>query len=175
MTRILGTRSKKFAQRFAAILLGSASLVSFASAGSDAIVRTDGGVSYVSGGVGTDSIDRLGSLAADFNLKLVFALKSGEYVSGVSVAITDAAGKTLLDTTSDGPWLLTKLPVGNYHIVATFAGNAAQRQIAVNATKLRTVDFRWASALGREAAADASGDSQHTIHPAVAGAESLER
>jgi len=145
MKRILGMKRKSLAHSFAAILLGSASLVPVASANSDAIVQTAGGVSYVSGGVGTDSIDRLNSLASDFNLKLVFALKSGEYVSGVRVAIADAAGKTLLDTTSEGPWFLTKLPVGNYQIVATFAGNAVKRQVAVGTAKLRTIDFRWAS------------------------------
>lgn len=146
MKRILGKKnSKSLAHSFAAILLGSASLVSVASTNSDAIVQTAGGVSYVSGGVGTDSIGRLSSLASDFNLKLVFALKSGEYVSDVRVAIADTAGKTLLDTTSDGPWLLAKLPAGNYQIVATFAGVAVKRQIAVGAAKLRTIDFRWAS------------------------------
>ena len=145
MKRTLGTTSKSFAHGVAAILLGSALLVPVVRANSDAIVQTAGGVSYVSGGVGTDSINRLNSLASDFNLKLVFALKSGDYVSGVKVTIADAADKTLLDTTSEGPWFLTKLPVGNYQIVATFAGKADKRTITIGAEKLKTIDFRWAS------------------------------
>ena len=149
MKQILGMKRKSLAHSFAAILLGSASLVPalvpITSANMDAIVQTAGGVSYVSGGVGTASIDRLSSLAGDFNLKLVFALKSGEYVNGVRVAIADAAGKTLLDTTSQGPWFFTKLPVGDYQIVATFAGNAEKRTIAVGTEKLKTIDFRWGS------------------------------
>jgi hypothetical protein len=144
MKRILGMKNTSLAHSFAVILLGSASLVPLASANYE-IVQTTGGVSYVSGGIGTDSIDRLSSLADDFNLKLVFALNSGAYVSDVRVAIANAAGKTLLDTTSEGPWFLTRLPVGNYQIVATFAGHAVTRQIAVGAAKLRTVDFRWTS------------------------------
>ena len=145
MKRILGMKSKSLAHGFAAIVLGSALLVPVASADSDAIVQNAGGVSYVSGGVGTESIDRLSSLAGDFNLKLVFALKSGEYVSDVKVSIADAAGRTRLDTTSEGPWLLTKLPMGKYQIVASFAGKAEKRTIAVGAGKLKTIDFRWAS------------------------------
>jgi hypothetical protein len=137
--------SKQFTAVVVAILLGAASLVSAADANSDESVQTAGGVSYVSGGVGSASIDRLSSLAKDFNLKLVFALKSGDYVSGVKVTIADAAGKTLLDTTSEGPWFLTKLPAGNYQIVATLAGNAEKRTIAVGAEKLKTIDFRWGS------------------------------
>jgi len=109
-----------------AILLGAASLVLATNANSDETVQTASRVSYVSGGVGADSIDRLSSLARDFNLKLVFALKSGEYVSSVKATIANAAGKQLLDTTSEGPWFLAKLPAGNYQIVATFAGRCLQ-------------------------------------------------
>ena len=128
-----------------AILLAVASLVTVATANGDESVQTAGGVSYVSGGVGEDSIDRLRSLTGNFNLKLVFAMKSGDYVNGVGVVIADAAGKTLLDTTSEGPWFLARLPAGSYQIVATFGGKAVKRQVTVGAAKLKTVDFRWAS------------------------------
>lgn len=137
--------SKPFTPAVVALLLGAATLVPFANANSEESVQTAGRVSYVSGGVGTTSTDRLSSLARDFNLKLVFALKSGEYVSSVQVTIADQAGKQLLDTTSEGPWLLAKLPAGSYQVVATFAGKAVKRTIAVGAEKLRTVDFRWSS------------------------------
>ena len=128
-----------------AILLGAAALVPVANATGDESVQTASGVSYVSGGIGAASIDRLSSRARDFNLKLVFALKSGDYVSDVKVTIADAAGKQLVDTTSEGPWFLAKLPAGNYQIVATLAGKAEKRTIAVGAEKLRTIDFRWGS------------------------------
>jgi hypothetical protein len=134
-----------FTRTSAALLLCTVSLVFGASARADAIVHSDGGITYVSGGVGTDSIDRLNSLASDFNLKLVFALKSGAYLSKVSVVIADAQGKPLLDTTSEGPWLLAALPKGSYRIAATFAGNSLTRQVSVGSAKLETIDFRWAS------------------------------
>ena len=137
--------SKLFTAVAAATLLSAASLVLVANANSDEMVQAANGVSFVSGGIGTTSIDRLSSLSSDFNLKLVFAQKSGDYVSDVKVTIADAAGKTLVDTTSEGPWFMTKLPMGNYQIVATFAGNAEKRSVAVGAEKLKTVDFRWAS------------------------------
>ncbi len=149
MKRIPRMNTKSLAHAFTAILLGTASLalalVPIARATSDVIVQAASGVSYVYGGVGDDSIERLNSLAGGFNLKLVFALNSGNYVSGVRVAIADAAGKTVLDTTSEGPWFLVKVPAGNYQVVATFAGNAVKRQVAVGSAASRTVDFRWAS------------------------------
>jgi hypothetical protein len=141
MKKIPGRKSRALA----AIVLGSALLVAVASANDATVLRTAGGVSYVSGGVGTDSIERLNSLARDFNLKLVFALNSGAYVSDVKVVIADTAGKTVLDTTSQGPWLLTRLPAGSYQIVATLSGNPVKRQVAVGAETLKTLDFRWAT------------------------------
>lgn len=145
MKSITNRRSGMPARGFAALLLGGAMLLSMGNAYSDAVVQTAGGVSYVSGGVGADSIDQLNAIAGKFNVKLVFALQSGNYVSDVKVAIADARGKTLLDTTSAGPWFLARLPVGKYQIVATFAGNAVQRQITVGTAKLQTIDLRWAS------------------------------
>lgn len=130
-----------------AVLSGSVLLAAAAGAADNDIesVRTAGSVSYVSGGVGTESIERLNSIAGNFNLKLVFALKSGEYVSSVQVSVADAAGKTFLDTTSEGPWLLAKLPAGRYRVSATFAGKAVTQNAALDAAKLRTLDFRWGS------------------------------
>ena len=137
-------KSRLLTYGIAAIFLGSASLASAADT-ADAGVQTSGNVSYVSGGVGTESLDQLGAMSGQFNLKLIFALKSGDYLSGVQVAITDTKGKSILDTTSDGPWFLAKLPAGTYRVVATAAGKAEKRQITVGGTKLATVDFRWGS------------------------------
>jgi hypothetical protein len=142
--------SKLFTPAVVSIVLGAAALVSVANANSDESVQTAGGVSYVSGGVGEDSIGRLSSIAGDFNLKLVFALKAGDYLSDVKVTITNTAGKTLVDAMSEGPWFLTKLPAGNYQVVATFAGSAEKRSVAVGGSKLKTVDFRWNSDETRE-------------------------
>lgn len=145
MKRTPGIKRKLIAHSFAAILLGFASFIPVASADSEAIVQSASGVPYVSGGIGEESIERLNSLARDFNLKLVFALNSGDYVSDVGVSIANAKGKTLLEATSEGPWFYARLPAGNYQVVATLNGKTVKRQVAVAATKLRTVDFRWAA------------------------------
>jgi len=143
MKVIHGMTRKLMICSIAILLTGLLFAVSNVSANDDTVVQTAGDVAYVSGGVGTESIDRLNVLAADFNLKLVFALTSGEYVSGAKVAITDANGKTLLEATSDGPWFLARLPRGNYQIVATLADKSLKRHVAVDPGKTRTVDFRW--------------------------------
>jgi hypothetical protein len=141
MKPIRGIKNKFLAYGLAAILLGSGPLT--ASAQNDGVVQTQGNVSYVSGGVGTESLDRLNAIIGDFNLKLVFARVSGEYLSNVRVVIADAKARTILETTSEGPWLLAKLPAGKYRITATVEGKEQKRQITTGAIKLTTVDFRW--------------------------------
>lgn len=136
----------KFARGLVMLMLGSAMLLPVTGAqGAEAVVQTSGNISYVSGGVGENALAKLESLAKDFNVKLVFALQSGNYVTDVQVAIADARGKTLLDTRSAGPWFLARLPAGSYQVTATFEGKAVKRQVTVGKTKLQTVDFRWAA------------------------------
>lgn len=121
------------------------SLSNVARADDDTTVQHSGDVSFVSGGVGQESLDQLNAMSHDFNLKLVFALNSGAYLSGVQVGIVDGKGKTVVDAMSNGPWFMAKLPSGNYQVMATVAGKVEQRRVAVGPSQIKTVDFRWAS------------------------------
>lgn len=143
MNTTFNSRGKPLISCIAAILLSSASFACLAQAGNDGVVQTAAGVSYVSGGVGADSIARLDSLVKDFNVKLVFALKSGNYVSDVKVMVTDSAGKTRVDAISQGPWFLIRLPAGSYQIAATFEGRGIKQKVDIGSAKLKTMDFRW--------------------------------
>ena len=131
----------------AGLLIAAMTFSSFVTdAGADdvPIVHQAGGLSYVSGGVGDESLQSLRERVSEFNLKLVFAMTSGAYLSNVRVTVADARGKTLVEAISDGPWFLAKLPAGEYRVVASYAGKAIERSVAVDATALKTVDFRWA-------------------------------
>ena|ERR1700684_2756290 len=110
------------------------------------IVHTAGAITYVSGGVDDASLDSLKGVAKNYDLKLVFALKSGEFMSDVKVAISDAKGNVVVSATSDGPWFLAKLPAGSYRVVATSStGKSITQQAVVAPAKLKALDFRWAS------------------------------
>jgi len=145
MKSIFAMKRTALSFSLAAVFLCGTLLVTEAKADGQAVVQSAGNVTYVSGGVGLESLDQLSSMSRDFNLKLVFALNSGAYLSGVQVAIIDAKGKTMVDSTSDGPWFMAKLPSGSYQVIATVAGKAEKRQVTVGSTQLKTIDFRWAS------------------------------
>jgi|Deesub1362A_J573_1020465.scaffolds.fasta_scaffold00055_76 hypothetical protein len=102
-----------------------------------------GEISYLSGGVGLEERRILESMAKGYNLKLVFAMSSGEYLSDLSVILRDKEGRTLLHTVSNGPWFFAKLPVGVYTVTVSVGDLKQQRQVQVG-KDLTTVIFQWA-------------------------------
>lgn len=105
---------------------------------------TQNGITFIAGGIGTDSQERLKARASEFNLKLVFTLVEGSYLSDVGVVIKDAAGRTLVEHVADGPFFMAKLPAGAYSVTATYEGKSQTRKVNAS-SKLRTEYLRWAS------------------------------
>ena len=99
-------------------------------------VQHQGSVQYVSGGIGLDESEALKAAAKDYPLALTFAAQVGgkaDYVADVTVAIHDGQGKPVLRATSEGPYMLVKLPAGDYKVSATYKGQTQERQVAVRA------------------------------------------
>ena len=97
---------------------------------------------YTAGGIGADEMERLNARAGEFNLKLVFTLKEGNYLSDVAVVVKDRGGHTVLAFTSPGPLALAKLPRGPYVVEATYEGNTQVRKVELR-ERLRTEYLRW--------------------------------
>lgn len=102
-----------------------------------------GNVSYVSGGIGEESRERLKAFASAFNLKLLLARKSGEYLGDVGVVIADATGAKILTVTAEGPIFMANLPAGTYEVAATTEGQTQKQRVSVVKGKLGTMHFRW--------------------------------
>jgi hypothetical protein len=63
------------------------------------------------------------------------------FTADVHVTINDAQGKRLLDTRSDGPFLLAKLPVGHYTITAEQQGQRLRKAVHLTPEKSTHVLF----------------------------------
>jgi hypothetical protein len=116
---------------------------SVATARSEEIATAPSGVMFVSGGISEEAVDRLRAMERDFNLKMVFALNTGAYVADVKVQVVDPSNRVVLDTSTEGPWLLAKLPPGSYQVNATYGRATERRTVAVAPAGLKTLDFRW--------------------------------
>ena len=116
--------------------------------------KANGSAPAVSGGVSLNARDTLRGSESNANVKLVFALNTGNYVSDVQVKVTDSAGRTVIEDTSNGPWLLARLPNGSYTANATYNGHTVTQKFSVG-KGLRTAQFRWPASVEAVGAADA--------------------
>ena len=110
--------------------------------------QTQGGVSYVSGGIGQEEAQAFEAAAAQYPLALEFAIKHtprAEYTADVHVVVTDAQGTRVLDTNSEGPFLLAKLPAGRYTVTAERHQQTLTRTVHVATHKPTHVMFLWAA------------------------------
>jgi hypothetical protein len=121
--------------------------------------KANASVPTVSGGVSLNARDNLRSQAPDHNVKMVFSLNTGNYVSDVQVKVTDAAGRTVIDDTSNGPWLMAKLPPGSYTATATYNGTPVTQRFSIGKSGIRTANFRWPASVEGQAVGAASADA----------------
>jgi hypothetical protein len=111
--------------------------------GEPPLVREErvGNVRYMSGGVGLEERSAM-EAAKGFDLKLVFAMVSKEYLSGINVLIQDSGGKTILSAESAGPWFLLDLPEGEYTIQVAMGNQKQVRKVNVG-KGMQTLNFLW--------------------------------
>jgi hypothetical protein len=115
---------------------------------------TVGNASFLSGGIGLDESEAMKAAAPRYSLELVFSASAGKtaagagasaaYLADIHVKITDSAGKTVIDTVSQGPYLLANLPAGNYQVEASSGGAVKTQKTAVKKGGHQRLVFSWA-------------------------------
>jgi len=106
--------------------------------------RTANGIAYMSGGIGEAEAAAMKEEARHYPLSMVFsARKDNEYLADVHVDIKNKAGKEVLNTVSDGPIMLVKLPAGNYKVAAEVEGKTLQRSVRIPARGDEQLNFHW--------------------------------
>jgi len=108
-----------------------------------------GNAIFISGGVGKDEAMAFQRNADNFPLELEFVMKDAPnyaFLSDVQVTIRDRSGNTVLDTVTDGPFLLASLPAGTYHVTASNDGVVRQTTVAIGSHKHRKAVLVWPNA-----------------------------
>jgi hypothetical protein len=102
-------------------------------------------IRWISGGFGTDERKMMMDLTYGFDVKLEFALTSGEYIGNVDVAVTKAGTDDLVFADrSPGPWMLIKLPQGKYDIAVEYKKIPKSVTVTVG-DKMVTRGFAWSA------------------------------
>jgi hypothetical protein len=108
--------------------------------------RSQGSVTYVSGGIGKDESDAMKQAASRYSLSIEMSSPAGtraQFVADVKIDIRDQRGASVLSTTSDGPILLANLPPGRYTVSASKNGPPQQRNVVVGSGTRARVSFSF--------------------------------
>jgi len=115
------------------------------------VQETHGEATILHGGIGVEDRAVMEQKAAEHNLRLTFARKgSGAYLSDVKVVIRDKQARVLVDTVASGPWLLARLPMGEYTVAASEHGNTLIQSISIKGAARRDWVFRFDLPAGAE-------------------------
>jgi len=107
---------------------------------------TTGAATYLSGGIGQDEATAIQHEASKYPVELEFVVKAqprDEFTADVHVKVTDNHGKQILDTVSNGPFLLAQLPNGHYRVDAMKNGQTKTRDMTVKAGAHQHLIFEW--------------------------------
>lgn len=108
-------------------------------------VKTSGSIQYLSGGIGSDESQAIDAASSQWPLTLEFAVNANpkpSYAADVAVTIRNGAD-AVFQATSSGPFLLVKLPPGNYKVEAVFKGQVIRHAVTVAAGKPARQSFLW--------------------------------
>jgi hypothetical protein len=106
----------------------------------------EGGIAYVSGGIGSDQSAAFKAAMPQYPLTLEFARQSAhgnEYLADVPVKIADLHGTPLLATQTRGPFMLVSIPAGHYVVSASHDGNTERRTVDIGKTSRAHETFVW--------------------------------
>lgn len=100
-------------------------------------------ITYISGGIGDAEQQQLAAREQEFSLKLVFSLTAGNYLTDVTVVVSDAKGRKIIEHVAEGPFFMARLPAGEYQVAVTHDGRTLNRKTRIAGHRLRTEHFRW--------------------------------
>jgi hypothetical protein len=104
------------------------------------------GVTYFSGGIGTDETRAIRDDARHHSLALEFLERQGKgivYSSGEQVTITDEHARIVVQADSEGPLMMVDLPVGSYQVKAANDGRSQSKAVEISSAGHAHETFLW--------------------------------
>ncbi|HID83382.1 MAG TPA: hypothetical protein EYH06_00135 [Chromatiales bacterium] len=106
-------------------------------------IKTFVDVEYVSGGISIEEEQALAEMAKDFTLKVVMALRCGDYLNNINVLILDKDGKIVLESVTDGPILYVNLQPGKYKVLASAHGEQYKKNVRIKSGRQSQIVYYW--------------------------------
>jgi hypothetical protein len=108
-------------------------------------IQQQGGVSFVSGGVGLDESTALERAQRDWPLAMRFTGPGAQYLADVRVRIVNAHNAEVFRADARGPYMLVKLPPGRYTVHAAYKGQSQTKAVTISGSGSTKASFSWAA------------------------------
>lgn len=109
-------------------------------------VQTQGQTQFISGGIGKDESEAILQVRRSWPLMLELTQADdsrAQYIGDVQITIKDELHNTVLDTTTEGPYLLVQLPAGKYSLEATYHTTTLHRKLNLQKESGKKVTLVW--------------------------------
>lgn len=133
-----------------ALLLGT--LLAGAAHAASAVlppIQHAGAIEYLSGGIGKDEATAVERASKQWPLTLEFAVEEGKhavFTADVHVLVRNARRHTVLEATTEGPYLLARLQPGHYTVEAQRQGQTRHRKVTIVKGRAARAVFVWPAA-----------------------------
>lgn len=84
----------------------------------------------------------------EFPVRIEFANRDAQYLSDISVIVSDDKGNALFEVNCESPWLLAKLPPGKYRVAGMFEGITKTANFAAPASGQKRVVITFTEIAG---------------------------
>lgn len=143
--------------RCGVLVLAGCGWLAWAHADDLPALQQQGGIEYLTGGIGLEESTAIEAESRKWPLTLLFSARRWQrsvYTSDAKVTLRDGHGKPLLQVQADGPFLLLRLQPGSYTVEATLDGKPLQQRVVLKKGDAARVVFVWPEVPGDEPAQD---------------------
>ena len=112
-------------------------------------IQHAGAIEYLSGGIGKDEATAVEHASRQWPLTLEFAVEEGKhavFTADVHVLVRDAQRRTVLEATTEGPYLLARLQPGHYTVEARRQGQTRHQKVTIVKGRAARAVFVWPAA-----------------------------
>lgn len=99
-------------------------------------------VEYFDGGIGDQGVAEAKAAANDYSLQILFSGPGGEYVAVDTLEIKQGS-TPILSLDQAGPYVLVKLPPGQYTVQATYGQTEQVKNIRVDEQSPSKLNWSW--------------------------------
>lgn len=109
-------------------------------------VKTQDGIPYLTGGIGKPESQAIKAQFPKHSMALTFARHqngNNDFLSDIPVTVRRADGTSVLQVTTEGPYLLVDLPPATYEVIANYQGKEQRATLKVAPGQRAERSFVW--------------------------------